>query len=157
MIGIAAVAGVLLSVWWFVLRPSAEHEVRQQFEELSALVSEPPADGLMGKAKVLGGFRELFLDPVAIDSPAAGLDGLYSPQELAGAYLSAVQSGGVLDLSFDPGRIEFTETGEAHLEAGVVATITKPGGRAREESGRIAVELRETGGEWLFSSFEEVR
>ncbi len=157
LIFVAAAAAGLLAFWWFGLRPSAEQEVRQRFEKLSALVAQPPAAGLMGKAKVVGGFRDLFLDPVAIDSPAAGLDGLYSPQQLASAYFSALQSGGTLTVAFDPGRIDFTETGEARVKVNVTATVTQPGKRSRVESGHFEVELRNAEGEWLFSSFDEVR
>lgn len=155
MFALVVFAGALLAIWWFVLRPSEEGEIRERFSELTELVSEPLPEGVIAKARILGGFRDLFADPVAIDSDSAGLAGLYSPDKLTGIYFSALRSGAVVKILLKPGRIELPETGVARVEAVVSATVTKASGTRQEESGRMRVELREIDGDWKFASFVE--
>mgnify|MGYP006269364073 FL=1 len=141
--------------WFFFLRSSEENRIRERFAELEEIASRPPSAGLLGKAEVIGRFRELFADPVALETPRAPVSGIRSPDELAATYLSLVEAGSSFELSIDPGPIEFPSDDVARAEAKIDARVTRPGGRTRSETGSVLAELRKTEGDWKFALFRE--
>lgn len=144
-------------VLWFTLRPAEEDRVRARFDELAELVSGRPSPGLMGKAKVVGAFRDLFLDPVVVEAPSAPVNGVFEPDRLAALFLSALDAGVGVEVSFATEGIEITGEDLARVDAKVSARIVEPGGPVQEETGPARVELRKVEGSWKFSSFEDAR
>ncbi len=154
ILAVSVLAAVAL---WFGLRKTGEERVRARFSELLEVLDEPPASGLMGRARVVADFRDLFADPVVIEARQAPVNGTFTPDQLAGLYLSAVESGVRVEVEMDVGGVEFPEEGVAVADVEVRGEVIRPGGQRRARKGKARVELRLLEGEWQFAFFQSIQ
>lgn len=149
------IAGI--AVWYFGFRSSEEEKIRQRLEELSDIVSSPPEEGLLGKAKIFSSFEDLFANPVAIDTRIRQAQGVRTPKELAATYLALTQSGQTLTLSFKSPTITFPTEKTAKIETEATASVSRSGEEENKNTRQLIIILQQDEeGNWKFERFSDI-
>jgi hypothetical protein len=144
------------AVWYWGFRSSEEDRIRTRLNELAEVISNPPSEGLLGKAKVISSFQKLLANPVILETQYYAARGIRSPKELAAGYLGLLQSGQTITLSFDSPSINFPSENEAKLKTTISASLSRAGQTERTESGTLFITLgKNDQNDWVFERFSE--
>lgn len=148
---------VLFGTWFVFIKESEKERVIKKLDELEELISLDSPAGLIEKAGVVKGFRDLLADPFVISTTnVRQANGARSPDELAGMFLGANSQGYIFDLSFSSTSVVFPTENEAQVTVLAKGTVWHPNQGEREESRRVSIRLgKDDEGEWRFESFTD--
>lgn len=149
-------AAFLAVGYWIFFHQSEEDRIKAPFHELEELVSEDIAPGLMGKARVVQTFRRIFQPQVVLETPSAPVSGVYTPEELAGVYLSMREAGAQINVRFRSLSIQSITGSRALVRTQVEASVDEPSGRVATHGAELNVTLeQDEDGRWRFDHFRE--
>ena len=143
----------VLSLLWFFW-PSEEDRIREQFEDLSDLVSKPEDASPISDALALKNFPDLFCKEVVLETGSSKrLKGNYTNYELSNRYGRLRVLAKSLDLRFENLEFIFLKDDQAEVKVLVVASGTDNHGNGRGESFLAEVFLQKSEGKWRFARF----
>jgi len=142
--------------YWLFFHQTEKDRIKAPFRELEELVAEDTAPGLMGKARVVQTFRRIFQSQVVLETPSAPVSGVYTPEELAGVYLSMLGAGARIELRFRSLNIQSITDNRALVKARVEASVEEASGRTATHGAEVNVTLEKDGdGKWKLDHFRE--
>ena len=143
----------VFSLLWFFW-PSEEDRIREQFDELSQLVSKTEASSPLSDALILEDFVNLFCEKVTLKTGSRKrLSGGRSNHELGQLCLRLRVSAKTIDLSFE--NLEFHEVNldNAKVTVRVKAFVSDKRGKKNSENFQSEVLMLKREGDWRFASF----
>ena len=153
IIGVLSFLLLLFIVFWFFW-PSEEDRIREQFDELSGLVSKTEESSPLTDALILDDFVNLFCDEVNLKTGnRKRLSGGYVNHELGQLCLRLRVYAQNIDLRFE--NLEFQEVNldNAKVTVRVKAFVSDKKGKKHSENFQAEVFMRKREGDWRFASF----
>ncbi len=143
-------------IWFYAFRSSEEDKIRQRLDELSQTITTATAEGMLGKARIISSFQDLFANPVAINTRYRQAQGIHTPKELAASFLAILQSGKTVSLSFHSPHITFESDEKAKVKTTLRASVSQNNQTERAESQQILITLAKTPKDnWVFERFDQ--
>lgn len=145
---------LLLFIVFWSFWPSEEDRIREQFDELSGLVSKTEDSSPLSDALILEDFVNLFCEKVTLKTGSRKrLSGGHSNHELGQLCLRLRVSAQTIDLSFE--NLEFQEVNmdNAKVTVRVKAFVSEKRGKNHSENFQAEVLMRKREGNWRFASF----
>jgi hypothetical protein len=158
IVAVLALAAAAAGLWWMLLGPSPEGQIRAQLETLCRLVSKQ-ADEKGVQAALKGrALPPLFAHPVEIRGDAGPVAGVHTPTGLASLIASGRAGLHTIDLTTTDLTVEIRSPGEADISfTGRLRVNASPAGGGADVTYRqIAAHLRNVDGAWVFSTFNVV-
>tara|TARA_B100001057_G_scaffold365823_1_gene368992 strand:- start:4396 stop:4887 length:492 start_codon:yes stop_codon:yes gene_type:complete len=153
IIGATTIILLLFAAFW-LFWPSEEDRIREQFDELSQLVSKTEDSSPLTDALILDDFVNLFCDKVTLKTGnRKRLSGGYVNHELGQLCLRLRVSAKTIDLRFE--NLEFLEVNldDAKVTVRVKAFVSEKRGKKHSENFQAEVFIRKREGDWRFASF----
>ena len=153
IIGATTIILLLFSVFW-LFWPSEEDRIREQFDELSSLVSKTEESSPLSEAFILDDFVNLFCEKVTLKTGSRKrLSGGYANHELGQHCVRLRVSAQTIDLRFE--NLEFQEMNadNAKVTVRVDAFVSDKRGKKHGENFQAEVFLRKREGDWRFANF----
>lgn len=143
---------VLVMLWLF--STNEEDRIREQFDELSDLVSKTedasPLSGTLG----IKNFANLFCEEVSLKTGSSKrLSGNYTNHELARLYGRLRVFTKTLELRFEALELQTMDEDDAKVTVRVLAWGADKSGKKHGEDFRAEVLLEKRKGEWKFRQF----
>ena len=153
IIGALSFLLLLFLVFWSFW-PSEEDRIREQFDELSGLVSKTDESSLLTDALILDDFVNLFCDKVTLKTGSRKrLSGEYVNHELGQLCLRLRVYAETIDLRFE--NLEFQEVNldNAKVSVQVRVFVLDKRGKKHSENFQAEVLMRKRDGDWRFACF----
>ena len=144
---------LLFAVFW-LLWPSEEDRIREQFDELSGSLSKTEESSTLTDALILDDFVNLFCDEVTLKTGSRKrLSGGYVNHELGHLCLRLRVYAQTIDLRFE--NLEFQELNldNAKVTVRVKAFVLDKRGKKHSENFQAEVLLQKREGDWRFACF----
>ena len=125
---------------FFLFRSSEEDVIRDRLDELGEFVSTTDTAGLLGKAEVVSTFQKFFANPVLLDTRYRQARGIFSPKQLAAAYIGGSQSGRRVEVSWSRTTVEILNDSEAVVST--EASVDLFSGPEKVDSGTERLEIK---------------
>ncbi len=153
ILGTVLLTVTFFSLLWFFW-PSEEDRIREQFDELSGLVSKTDESSPLTDALILDDFVHLFCDKVTLKTGSRKrLSGGYTNHELGQLCLRLRVYAKTIDLRFE--NLEFHEVNldNAKVTVRVKAFVSDKRGKKHSENFQAEVLMRKRDGDWRFACF----
>jgi len=136
--------------------PSEEKRIRKRCQSLAKWGTKGKDSGVIALANQVQKLESLFADPCRLDVPAFRRSRDYSPDEITAMLLRFWNEVSHASADFQIHGIEFPDESRAEALTAFSLRGHVIGGEAFAEHHAIIVRLEKTGGDWLFTGFEEV-
>ena len=153
IIGATTIILLLFAAFW-LFWPSEEDRIREQFDELSVLVSKTEESSPLTDALILDDFVNLFCDKITLKTGSRKrLSGGYVNHELGQLCLRLRVYAQTIDLRFE--NLEFHEVNldNAKVTVRVKAFVSDKRGKKHSENFQAEVIMRKREGDWRFACF----
>ena len=153
ILGTVLLTVTFFSLLWFFW-PSEEDRIREQFDELSGLVSKAEDSSPISDALALKNFSDLFCEEIVLETGnSSRLKGKYTNQALVRNYRRLRAYAKTIDLRFEVLQFVSLDHEGARVSVRVWARVTDKRGKKHHEDFNAEVLMRKREGEWRFATF----